>query len=117
MEYERSRLALRQEGKQSAATTDLIRRLERELARTEKPLAEAAAQLGYRSPAALAPAAGSGGRTAKKNAEEQVPRRGRRHSILVRRAIGKPVSFVTSQQKNPRRLARACSIEESGSEC
>jgi hypothetical protein len=42
-DFERWRVALEQDGTQSAATTKLIRRLERELTRKEKALAEAAA--------------------------------------------------------------------------
>ena len=44
-DFERWRLALEQDGTESAATTRLIRKLERELARKEKALAEAAALL------------------------------------------------------------------------
>jgi transposase len=44
-DFERWRFALEQDGKESAATTKLIRKLERELARKEKALAEAAALL------------------------------------------------------------------------
>jgi hypothetical protein len=44
-DFERWRLALEQDGAESAATTRLIRKLERELARKEKALAEAAALL------------------------------------------------------------------------
>jgi transposase len=44
-EFECWRLALEQEGKDSAGSVKLIRRLERELARKEKALAEAAALL------------------------------------------------------------------------
>ena len=44
-EYEHWRLALREEGRASLATTKRIRALERELARKEKALAEAAALL------------------------------------------------------------------------
>ena len=44
-DFERWRLALEQDGTQSAAATKLIRKLERELARKEKALAEAAALL------------------------------------------------------------------------
>ena len=43
--YERWRLALEQDGTESLATTKRIRNLERELARKEKALAEAAALL------------------------------------------------------------------------
>lgn len=45
VDFERWRLALEQDGGDSAATTKLIRKLERELARKEKALAEAAALL------------------------------------------------------------------------
>jgi len=44
-DFECWRLALQQQGKDSAASVKLIRRLERELARKEKALAEAAALL------------------------------------------------------------------------
>jgi hypothetical protein len=44
-DFERWRLALEQDGTESAATTRLIRKLERELARKEKGLAESAALL------------------------------------------------------------------------
>jgi transposase-like protein len=44
-EYEQWRLALREDGRASLATTKRIRGLERELARKEKALAEAAALL------------------------------------------------------------------------
>lgn len=44
-DFERWRVALEQDGNESAATTKLIRKLERELARKEKALAEAAALL------------------------------------------------------------------------
>lgn len=44
-DFESWRLALQQEGKDSAASVKLIRKLERELARKEKALAEAAALL------------------------------------------------------------------------
>jgi transposase len=44
-EFERWRIALEEDGRESAATTKRIRNLERELARKEKALAEAAALL------------------------------------------------------------------------
>lgn len=44
-DYERWRIALQGDGRESAATTQRIRKLERELARKEKALAEAAALL------------------------------------------------------------------------
>lgn len=44
-DYERWRIALQDDGQESAATTQRIRTLERELARKEKALAEAAALL------------------------------------------------------------------------
>jgi transposase len=44
-DYERWRIALQDDGRESAATTQRIRKLERELARKEKALAEAAALL------------------------------------------------------------------------
>jgi hypothetical protein len=44
-DFERWRLALEDDGRESAATTQRIRKLERELARKEKALAEAAALL------------------------------------------------------------------------
>jgi hypothetical protein len=44
-DFERWRVALEQDGTQPATTTKLIRKLERELARKERPLAEAAALL------------------------------------------------------------------------
>ena len=45
VEFERWRVALEEEGRQSSSTTKRIRKLERELARKEKALAEAAALL------------------------------------------------------------------------
>jgi hypothetical protein len=45
-DYERWRIALQEDGRESAAVTKRIRELERELARKEKALAEAAALLG-----------------------------------------------------------------------
>jgi transposase-like protein len=44
-DYESWRIALQEDGRESAATTKRIRKLERELARKEKALAEAAALL------------------------------------------------------------------------
>lgn len=44
-DYERWRIALQDDGRESAATTQRIRKLERELARKERALAEAAALL------------------------------------------------------------------------
>jgi transposase len=44
-DYERWRIALQDDGGESAATTQRIRKLERELARKERALAEAAALL------------------------------------------------------------------------
>lgn len=44
-DFERWRIALQEEGRQSSATSKRIRQLERELARKEKALAEAAALL------------------------------------------------------------------------
>jgi len=44
-DHERWRIALQDDGRESAATTQRIRKLERELARKEKALAEAAALL------------------------------------------------------------------------
>lgn len=45
VDFERWRIALEEDGRESAATTKRIRNLERELARKEKALAEAAALL------------------------------------------------------------------------
>jgi transposase len=45
VDFERWRIALQEDGRESAATTKRIRKLERELARKEKALAEAAALL------------------------------------------------------------------------
>lgn len=45
VEFERWRVALEEDGRQSSSTTKRIRKLERELARKEKALAEAAALL------------------------------------------------------------------------
>jgi hypothetical protein len=49
-DYEQWRLALGEEGRASLATMKRIRSLERELARKEKALAEAAALLGLEDP-------------------------------------------------------------------
>ena len=48
VDSERWRVALEEDGRESAATTKRVRRLERELARKEKALAEAAAQVSAR---------------------------------------------------------------------
>jgi hypothetical protein len=58
-DFERWRLILEDDGRESAATTQRTRKLERELARKEKALAEAAALLvlkkQYRASTACAP--------------------------------------------------------------
>jgi hypothetical protein len=63
-EFEQWRLALEEGGRSSTATTKRIRKLERELARKEKALAEVAVLL-----------------VLKKNGREHLPGRGRRHRI------------------------------------
>jgi hypothetical protein len=89
-DFERWRVALEQDGTQSAATTKLIRRLERELARKEEALAEAAALL-----------------VLKKNGGERAPRRGRRHRRAERELI---LTAITTAQSTGARLARACRV-------
>jgi hypothetical protein len=74
-DFERWRVALEEDGRESSTTTKRIRKLERELARKEKALAEAAALL-----------------VLKKDIEP-ASRRGRRHRRaereLILNAIGK----------------------------
>jgi transposase-like protein len=55
VEFERWRIALQDEGRSSSATSKRIRQLERELARKEKALAEAAALLVLKKTIAKAP--------------------------------------------------------------
>jgi hypothetical protein len=50
VDFERWRIALQEDGRQSSATSKRIRQLERELARKEKALAEAAALLVLKKP-------------------------------------------------------------------
>lgn len=88
-EFEQWRLALAEEGRASLATTKRIRALERELARKEKALAEAAALL------------------VLKKSEPVVGRRGRRFGRGERAVI---LASLTEAQTAGARLRAACAV-------
>jgi transposase InsO family protein len=89
-EYEQWRLALADEGRASLATTKRIRALERELARKEKALAEAAALL-----------------VLKKKSEPPVGGRGRRYGRGERAVI---LAALGEAQTTGARLHAACGV-------
>ena len=89
-DFESWRLALEEGGRASASTTKRIRQLERELARKEKALAEAAALL-----------------VLKKSGELLRGGRGRRHERGERQMM---LSAIAEAQGDGARLAQACRV-------
>jgi hypothetical protein len=89
-EYEQWRIALDEGGRASASTNNRIRQLERELARKEKALAEAAALL-----------------VLKKSGDTLRGGRGRRHERGEREVI---VKLISEAQASGVRLAPACRV-------
>jgi transposase len=87
--FERWRLALAEDGGDSLSSSKRIRKLEREFARKEGALAEAATLL------------------VKKNDRESLSRRGRRHRRVDREVI---LGAIAQAQSAGPRLAQACRI-------